>query len=201
MGPSDAQIIECSLAEPARFGAIFERHFATIHRYLNRRVGIPLADDLAAQVFTEAFARRARYDATRPEALPWLYGIATNLLRRHHRAEQRQLRAYARLGVDPVGPDELSSLLDRLDAARSGPALAGGLAALRPDDRDVLLLYAWAELGYREVADALGIPLGTVRSRLSRARQAMRDRLVLDLDSHAEQRRDSGEMEVLDGRA
>jgi RNA polymerase sigma-70 factor (ECF subfamily) len=160
------------------FAALFDRHAAAVHRYLARRVGRVIADDLLAQTFLVAFERRTRYDRSRPDARPWLYGIATNLLRRHHRDEVRQYQAWARTGVDPVLVEcPADRIADRVDAdARSAP-LAAALAALRPADREVLLLFAWGELSYAEIADALGIPVGTVRSRLSRARAAVRTAL------------------------
>src|SRR5688572_13797491 len=128
MTTTDAEVIERSRADPRQFGALFERHFDTLHRYLARRVGTTLADDLAAQTFTEAFANRARYDATRASALPWLYGIAANLLRRQQRTEQRQLRAYARSGIDPAFENDLEALVERVDAGSSGARLAAALA-------------------------------------------------------------------------
>jgi RNA polymerase sigma-70 factor (ECF subfamily) len=173
---SDAEVIRSSYSDPPQFAAIFDRHFDTIYRYLRRRVGESLADDLAAETFTVAFGARAKYDPTRPDARPWLYGIAANLLRRHHRREERQLRAYARTGVDPVGAD-LDAVLDRVDAAAAGPKLANALASLNARDRDTLLLYVWADLDYQAIADALVIPIGTVRSRLSRARRTIRELL------------------------
>ena len=104
------------------------------------------------------------------------------------------------MGTDPIA-DDLSPLLDRLDAEVSGPRLADALARLNARDRDVLLLFAWADLSYREIAYALDIPIGTVRSRLNRARRAMRERLGLPVaDSHLETRLLS-EAEVADGRA
>jgi RNA polymerase sigma factor (sigma-70 family) len=165
---TDAEAVAASLSEPRAFVDVFDRHFDAIHRYLRRRVGSQIADELASETFAQAFEHRKRYDRNRPDARPWLYGIAHNLLRHHYRDEERALRAYARSGVDldgaepPVVPDsELAELL----------------ADLSPGERDVLLLVAWAELEYAEVAEALGIPVGTVRSRLNRARGRIRELL------------------------
>ncbi|MBI4261099.1 MAG: RNA polymerase sigma factor, partial [Actinobacteria bacterium] len=153
----------------------FDRHVAAIHRSLARRVGRQLADDLAAETFVEAFRSRGRYDVRYPDARPWLHGIATNVLRHHHRRERRRLIAYARTGVDPVLSDQ-SELADaRADADALGPRIALALASLRPRDRDTLLLFAWEQLSYEEVARALGVPVGTVRSRLHRARRMVRE--------------------------
>jgi len=156
---------------------IFDRHFVAIHRYLHRRVGRELAEDLAAETFAVALRRRAGHDPHRADARPWLFGIAANLLRHHRRTERRQLVAYARSGVDPVSEGGFEAADDRVDARAAGPALAWALAALKPWDREVLLLHAWADLTYQEIADALSIPVGTVRSRLARARGRVRELL------------------------
>lgn len=175
----DADAIRASLDDPTAFEPVFERHFAAVHRFVRRRVGLAVADDVAAETFTRAFASRKQFDTRRHSALPWLFGIAVNLVARHYRDEERQLRAYARTGIDPILADTEDSE-DRLDATASHSRLAAALAELRPEERDVLLLHAWADLGYDEIAEALGIPLGTVRSRLSRARTHVRELLEHD---------------------
>jgi RNA polymerase sigma factor (sigma-70 family) len=157
------------------FEAAFEAEFAPLHRYLRRRVGAAAADDLTAQTFATAYSNWARFDHTRP-LRPWLYGIAANLVRHHWRAERRMLRAYARTGIDPVTSDE-EDAVERADADVRGPLLAAALAELRPRDREILLLHAWAELSDGEIAAALAIPLGTVKSRLHRVRGRLRNRL------------------------
>lgn len=172
----DAAVITASLHDPHAFETLFDRHFTAVHRFVRRRVG-DVADDIASEAFVRAFERRSRYDKTRPNALPWLLGIAVNLVARHYRDEERQLRAYARTGVDPVlgGGEPLDA---RLDAVGTRARLAIALAELRPEERDVLLLHAWGELEYGEIAEALEIPVGTVRSRLSRARAHVRELLT-----------------------
>jgi RNA polymerase sigma-70 factor, ECF subfamily len=168
----DGQVIAVSLSKPERFGTIFERHFDAIHRYAARRVGAERADDLTAQTFTVAFERRRSFDTASDTARPWLYGIATNLIRNHHRAERRLLAALSRLGHDIGGvPDGAAG------SAEGGPVdphLAKALRRLRPGQRDVLLLHCWGDLTHTEIASALGIAPGTVASRLSRARQRVR---------------------------
>jgi hypothetical protein len=119
------------------FAIVFDRHYDTVHRYLARRVGPDLADDLAAETFTEAFDVRLRFDTTHPNARPWLLGIATNLLRHHHRSEARRLRAYARLDR-PTSDDAHGEIESRLDAERAGPAIAAALGRLSTDERNVL---------------------------------------------------------------
>lgn len=154
------------------FATVFDDHFDRIHRYVNRRAGTSLADDLAAQTFVEALATWPRFDQTRP-VVPWLYGIATNLLRHHYREEERRLRAFARAAQDDSAAFDEESIVDRVDAKANDGALALALSQLAPADRDTLLLYAWAELSYEEVAQTLNQPIGTVRSRIHRARQAL----------------------------
>jgi RNA polymerase sigma-70 factor (ECF subfamily) len=174
----DGDDIRASLRDPERFAAVFGRHFDAVHGFVARRLGRTVADDLAGAVFVEAFGSRQRYDPTRVDARPWLYGIATNLVRRHRRTEERRLRAYARTGSDGAAPAEDPH--DRLSADAEAPRLAAALAALRRTDRDALLLFVWAELSYDEVADALGVPPGTVRSRIHRARRILREHLAAD---------------------
>lgn len=144
------------------FEELFEANFDPIYGYLARRIGPELARDLASETFTQAFEARKQYDPARGEVRPWLFGIANNLLRRHYRDEERRLRALARLQVreEGVPPEE--------------PRLADALGSLSPEERDVLLLFAWADLGYAEIAAALELPVGTVRSRLHRARAHVR---------------------------
>ena len=173
---TDAEAVVASRDDPRAFALIFDRHFDTIFRYLRRRVGRTRAEELAAETFAQALAARHRFDASHPDARPWLYGIAVNLLRHHYRSEERELRAYARGGVDPLAAEEPS--LERVDAAAMGPAVAAALAELAPIEREALLLYAWAELAYDDIATALDIPIGTVRSRINRARTRLRELLA-----------------------
>jgi RNA polymerase sigma-70 factor (ECF subfamily) len=172
---SDAELIALSVEDARAFDVVFRRHYPAIHRFVNRRLGARFADDLAAETFAIAFARRGTFDADRPSAAPWLYGIAANLVRSHARAERRQLRALARTGIDPIAPDATDRSDDRLDASLAVRRLAARLAQLRPTEREVLLLSAWTDLTYDELAEALGVPVGTVRSRLSRARTHIRE--------------------------
>jgi RNA polymerase sigma-70 factor (ECF subfamily) len=173
--PSDASLIAASAASPECFSLLFDRHFVAIHRYLARRVGREAADDLASLCFTVAFERRGSFNDRFGDARPWLYGIATNLLREHWRSEERSLTTIVRLRRDRAGGEH--------DGGSPDPGgdhdLGRALAALEPEQRDVLLLYAWAELSYGEIAVALGVPLGTVRSRLARARERVRAELEL----------------------
>ena len=174
----DAAVIEASRAEPDRFALLFDRHAPYIHRYLARRVGRQAADDLVAETFLVAFGKRARYDPLHPDARPWLYGIATNLIAQHRREEARQFRLRQAAGPAPVQHDWAErSVLDVTAQSLRAP-LTQALARLARPDRDVLLLIAWEQLSYDEVARALNIPVGTVRSRLHRARTKIREALA-----------------------
>jgi RNA polymerase sigma factor (sigma-70 family) len=179
---TDATLIVRSRVESEVFGVVFDRHFVAVHRYLARRVGRNRADDLAAQTFVVAFARRGAFDQSVASARPWLLGIATNLMRNELRAEQRLLGALARLDSGSAGDlaDEVERSLARASAVSEVAQVASALGELDRDQRDVLLLWAWGELSYEEIASALAIPIGTVRSRLSRARSALRRALADD---------------------
>jgi RNA polymerase sigma factor (sigma-70 family) len=167
---SDAAIIGDSLGRPEAFEAIFDRHFDAVQRYLARRAGTSRADDLASATFAVAFERRRGFRAAASSARPWLFGIATNLLRNELRTEQRSLSAIGRVASEAGRGDADAAMLEPPDL----PAL---LAVLDADQRDVLLLYAWEGLSYREIAVALGVPVGTIRSRLARARVRLRAEL------------------------
>jgi RNA polymerase sigma-70 factor (ECF subfamily) len=171
-----AASVDVRAGDPAAvFGVLFDAHAAGLHRYLSRRVG-SVADDLVAETFLAGSAGRQGYDPARADPRTWLYGIATNLLRRHFRQELRGLAATAKAAaaVTDSGSDPSDAVPDQVDAQVRLGRLASGIAALTPDDRDVLLVTAWAGLDSTEVAQALGIPVGTVRSRLHRVRRQLR---------------------------
>ena len=174
----DAAIIERSLHRPERFAAIFDRHAAHIQRYLARRLGQQVADDLVAETFLVAFDKRERYDLARSDARPWLYGIATNIARQHQREEVREYRLRSTIGPPPDQDGHADRVAAQVTAAAMHRLLAAALAELTVGDRDVLLLIAWESLTYEEVSEALGIPVGTVRSRLNRVRRQVRAALA-----------------------
>lgn len=171
---SDSRSIGASLASPERFAEIFDRHWAEIYRYIARRLGPEAAEDVGAETFTVAFRNRGRYDLARQDARPWLYGIATNLIGQHRRTERRRHDLLARTGADGASPSFADASDARVTAERLGPRIASILAGLPADERDLLLLIAWADLTYAEAGEALGVPLGTVRSRLHRIRRKIR---------------------------
>ncbi len=174
---TDGEAIAASLSEPRAFGVVFERHFSSILRYLRRRLGDQPAEEAAAQTFFVAFDQRERFDRGRADARPWLFGIATNVARHHRRGEVRELRAIAALGTEATTADDRTER--KVDAERLRAPLARCLAELPAEEADVLYLLVWAELDQPEIAAALEIPLGTVKSRLSRARRRLRTALDL----------------------
>jgi RNA polymerase sigma-70 factor (ECF subfamily) len=173
---ADAILIERSLREPQQFGGVFDRHWSSIHAFCTSRAGA-VGEDIAADVFRLAFDRRRRYDPRLGGARSWLYGIATNLLRHHFRSAQRGDRA-GRRALALAECETSEQPIDRLEAQLLGPRLAAALEALAPLDREALLLLAWAELDYREIARALDVPVGTVRSRIHRARVRVRTHIT-----------------------
>jgi RNA polymerase sigma-70 factor (ECF subfamily) len=176
---SDASIIGKSLAEPHVFEEIFNRHYRTIYRYVARRLGRDAADDIASDVFLRAFDGRHRYDQTRASCVPWLYGIASNVCRTTSRSRFREARAVRRLEAVDAMPDTAEGIAWRLDAsdAVNKSGLIDAVNALRVGERETLYLHVFGELSYSEIADAMAVPVGTVRSRLSRTKAKLREPL------------------------
>jgi RNA polymerase sigma factor (sigma-70 family) len=167
---ADGTLIEQSVrGRPEAFVEVVRRHEVAVHGYFARRAGREVADDLLAEVWVRAFGARGGFDPSFADALPWLYGIARNVLREHWRAAARAGHLPAEVVADPW--DEVVA---RLDSAAWTHPLASALATLAPNDRDVLLLVAWEQLTPAEAALVLGIPQGTARSRLHRARTALK---------------------------
>jgi len=165
------------IVDAADFEAAFQKHYPLVYRFIARRVGAALAEDLAAETFATAFRRRASFMPGQGSLHSWLYGIATNLLRNYWRAEQHLLTLDAGLKPEIDVPDGADAVDQRVTAALLAPRLAAALGLLTRDQRDVLLLHAWAELSHKEIAAALNVAPGTVRSRLSRARALLREQL------------------------
>jgi RNA polymerase sigma-70 factor (ECF subfamily) len=172
--PTDADLIAEAVRDPAAFATVFDRHYADIHGFLRARVGEGLADELASETFLQALRAAGRYDNAYPDARPWLYGIASNLVGRQRRAEARRLRAYRRVEIPQPASDHAGDAL--------APALVAALEALPEADRDALLLVAWGELSYEEAARAEDVPIGTLRSRIHRARRRLRAALGENID-------------------
>jgi RNA polymerase sigma-70 factor, ECF subfamily len=182
----DAVVIKASLRDPDLFAAIFDRHAPYVHRYLARRLGREAADDLVGETFLIAFGKRRRYDPGRPDARPWLYGIATNLVGQHRREEIRRYRLHNAIGPEPDEVSHAERVVAQVAAQAMGHLLGAALAELADGDRDVLLLIAWEGLSYDETASALRIPIGTVRSRLNRARKQVREVLEVPAETEKE---------------
>jgi RNA polymerase sigma-70 factor (ECF subfamily) len=174
--PPDAEVIGRSLDEPEAFGLIYDRHAATMLRFLGRRVGAGAAEGLVGELFRIAFERRKTFDGSRTSALPWLYGIGSNLLLKHRRGEARRLRASARMAAAGEASDKCASA-KALDARLLFSRVASAIEALPDGEREALLLFAWEDLSYQSMAEALELPIGTVRSRLNRARAHLRELL------------------------
>jgi RNA polymerase sigma factor (sigma-70 family) len=170
--PGDDELWRRAAAgEPQAFGLLYERHARVIYNYLFRRCGDwSVAEDLTSVVFLEAYRRRREARIAEGKVLPWLYGVATNVVRNQRRSRRRYSEALRRLPPpDPeLGAAGLAA--DRIDAEREMRRVLAALEELPESDRDVLTLCLWSELSYEDAAAALGIPVGTVRSRLSRAR-------------------------------
>lgn len=164
--PSDGELLARSVDEPAAFAGIYERHGLPVRRYVVRRVEEGSGDDLGSEVFVRAFRGRARYRAEHSSALPWLLGIANHVIADHRRVERRRLTALEHLAGDMPPTDEHAGAGLALE-------LVAALRALPAVGRDTLLLVVWGELTQEEAAVALGVPVGTVSSRITRARQRL----------------------------
>lgn len=178
----DLAVLAASRANPDRFVEIFDRYYPELHRYARSRLGAEVADDVASETFLVAFRRRAEFDPNvgAGQVRSWLYGIATNVVHRHRRTEDRRYRALARVPDEPDDPGHDERVVVRLSAERIRGELAAALAALHERDRDVLMLMALGGLDHHEIAATLGIPYGTVCSRLNRARRKVRAALGFD---------------------
>jgi len=172
---ADAEVIAASVDDGRAFATIYDRHAGVVFRFLVRRVGRDVADELLGDTFRIAFERRRSFDLDRPSARPWLYGIATNLVARHRRSEGRRLRAVGRLAAERSTDGDDERVAAVVDAGERWPAVVAAIADLPAGERDALLLYAWEELSYEEIGTALDIPVGTVRSRINRARRRLRE--------------------------
>jgi RNA polymerase sigma-70 factor (ECF subfamily) len=172
----DSAVVTASLDDPATFGVIFDRHGATLFRFLARRVDPAEADGLLGEVFRIAFERRTSFDPTRESARPWLYGIAANVLAKHRRAEFRRLRAMGRMAANLASTlDVAEQAVGDVEARARWARVADALAELPESERQALLLFCWEEMSYDEIATLLGVPVGTVRSRIHRSRARLRE--------------------------
>lgn len=176
-GLGDAEIVEASIRDPSRFGEIFDRYADDIVRYASARLGHDLAEDVTAETFLAAFRARGRYDLSRENARPWLYGIAIRQIGKHGRAERRYRQALSRVPTETVAADFGDRVADRVTSEQLRPRLVAVLSELSRQDRELLLLVAWTDLTYQEAALALGTSVSAVKSRLHRIRARTRQAL------------------------
>jgi RNA polymerase sigma factor (sigma-70 family) len=175
-GRTDAELIRFSEDDPETFGVIFDRHFAAVYRFCARRVEGTRSEELTGEVFRRAFERRSLYDTAHDDARPWLFAIALNLVRDTLRSGASRHLAFERLCnlADVAETDPGEKVTSLLDARRDLAVIAEELRRLPPTEVDPLLLLVWDGLSYAEIAQVLGIPVGTVRSRLNRVRDRLR---------------------------
>jgi RNA polymerase sigma factor (sigma-70 family) len=178
---TDNDIIRRSRDSPEVFGELYDRHASVIYRYTARRAGDFAADDVTSETFLVAWEQLATYDLDREDARPWLFGIATNLLRRHHRAEAKVLKAAVKAASRESVNDDSDRIAAQVDAVVATGRIARTLKLMAAIDRETLLLYAWADLTYEGIAQAMDVPVGTVRSRLNRARRTLQTELRLEI--------------------
>lgn len=166
---TDAEWIRRSISRPDDFRVVFDRHFDWIHAFMLRRTDPESALEISSETFLTGFEKRAKFDPSRPSARPWLIGIALNKLRRRHRTWRRESEALLKVSAGHPGAGDAGS--GGIEAFDGSSELMVAVSRLKPKDRIVLLLIAWEDLSYAEVAEALELPIGTVRSRLNRARK------------------------------
>ncbi|MEV0522563.1 RNA polymerase sigma factor [Streptomyces sp. NPDC050439] len=173
----DDELLARTARDPAAFEPLVVRHSAALHGYFARRAPAA-ADDLVAELWLQAYAARHGFDPDRGPARAWLFGVARNVLSAHWRRLDRQ-----RTGPPGVGGDDdpWEAVDARLDAAAVAPHLRDLLAGLPAEERELLLLVAWEQLTPGEAAAVVGIPAGTARSRLHRARTRLRASAPLKL--------------------
>ncbi len=173
----DASLIRLSLSDPERFTSIVERHGEALHRYFSKRAPHSALDDLVSDTFLTAFRSRQNYDLSYLDARPWLFGIATNVLRHHRRSEGRRIARMGRRRAEEPEQDRTEDIESSVAAYAEVDKMRWALDQIDERYRDVLMLVAGPGLTYEEMARALGIPVGTVRSRMSRGRTQLRELL------------------------
>ncbi|MGH2868323.1 MAG: RNA polymerase sigma factor [Solirubrobacteraceae bacterium] len=186
---TDAELLTRSVDEPTLFAELYERHGLAVRRYVVRRIGDGAGEDVASEVFVRAFRGRGRYRAEHDVALPWLLGIANNVIADHRRLERRRLAGLERLTRE-------ARVVVELREAGLAPELVAALRGLPANERDTLLLVVWGELTQDEAAAALDVPVGTVSSRITRARKRLLAALTPTPSARAAELRLNGEANV-----
>jgi RNA polymerase sigma-70 factor (ECF subfamily) len=177
----DDASVQPHTVEKDAFASAFVEHAPRLLKYLSRQLEPAQAEDVLGETFCVAWQQRDRYDADAGSMAAWLFGIAVRKAAGHKRSFVRASRAAARLCVFPaISDDEADRVAEQVDARTTTAQLATALRALPGRDRNVLLLSTWAQLDHAEIAAALNIPAGTVRSRLHRARKALLAALPAD---------------------
>lgn len=178
---SDADIIRNSIADPNTFEDIFHRHYKTIYNYFSRRVEKEVIEELASSVFVKAFEIRNKFDTTKENSLPWLYGISSNILNTSRRTKNRyqvkQKRAFEFYKQDAISNDKNLLFEDK----KINDVISEALLKLKKADLEVVLLFIWEQLTYQEIASTLKIPIGTVKSRMNRAKNILEKKLSINL--------------------
>lgn len=182
MERTDRELWDAAVAgDSAAFGQLFERHARAVYNFTFRRTASwALAEDLTSEVFLLAWRRRrdVAFTSADGNVLPWLLGVATNVIRNRHRSERRASAALVRLGPARTEADFTDDVLGRLADETEMAAILRVVGRLGEREQEVLALCAWAGLSYEDCALAIGVPVGTVRSRLSRARAHLRELLA-----------------------
>jgi RNA polymerase sigma factor (sigma-70 family) len=179
-GPSDAELITRSMNEPRCFAPLFERHAVAVHRYLAAKANSKDVEDLVSETFLTAFSSRGNFDASHPGALPWFFGIANNVLRHHWRSESRRQSRLRRVVPLQDTADPSDQLVEHLDGKAHESGFAEAFALLSEPQRETLILIGDLGLSYEDAALALGVPIGTIRSRMNRARSRLRELLGIE---------------------
>lgn len=183
MRADDADVVAASVAQPERFSVVFDRYHRVVWGFLARMAGTEAADDLAGEVFVAAFAHRDRYDPTSGSVRAWLYGIAANLQRSRWRSDARRARTLERVaGHWSATESPIEAAEDVLAGRQQLERVTDAMSLLSEPHREVLVLFVWEELTYDEIASALSVEVGTVRSRLARARIDLRS--LVGLNAH-----------------
>jgi RNA polymerase sigma factor (sigma-70 family) len=170
----DGDLVSMAVKDPEAFGELFRRHSRAVYAYCARRTGdLHLAEDLTSVTFLEAFRRRRTLQLSSTSALPWLFGVANNVTRNAERSLRRYRSALGRVLPPPDGTSAEEVAVEHIGAQQALARAMGALGQLSPAERDIVQLVLWSELSYADAASALGIPVGTVRSRLASARQKL----------------------------
>jgi RNA polymerase sigma factor (sigma-70 family) len=171
---TDADVVMASWDDPSAFAVLFDRHARVVQRFVTGRAAQNDIDDLVSETFVAAFRSRKRYDRRYDDARPWLLGIAANVLRHHYRAEARRRRWPRSSRLEEPASDHAEGVASEIDARSGWEHVVWALSQLDDRYREVLLLNASADLTYEEMARALGVPVGTIRSRMARGRRRLR---------------------------